>query len=164
MLTFVQWTGTATTGRPHCGYFVPSIKIAQYLRAGCEMTILLADIHAILDNLKSTPELVAERVKFYRFVIQAILEAVGVSTDKLRFVTGSSYQLTPAYTMDVYKLASVVTEANAKHAGAEIVKQTDNAPLSGLMYPILQVLDEQHLGVDAQFGGWYYGRGGGRED
>lgn len=36
--------GTATTGRPHCGYFVPSIKIAQYLAAGCDVTILLADI------------------------------------------------------------------------------------------------------------------------
>ena len=41
----------------------------------------------------------------------------------------------------------------AKKAGAEIVKQSDNAPLSGLLYPILQVLDEQYLDVDAQFGG-----------
>ncbi|KAK8086822.1 tyrosyl-tRNA synthetase- class Ib [Apiospora phragmitis] len=44
-------------------------------------------------------------------------------------------------------------EHDAKKAGAEIVKQTANAPLSGLLYPILQVLDEQYLDVDAQFGG-----------
>ena len=42
---------------------------------------------------------------------------------------------------------------SAKKAGAEVVKQTSNAPLSGLLYPILQILDEQHLKVDAQFGG-----------
>lgn len=148
----IYW-GTATTGRPHCGYFVPAIKIAQYLAAGCHVTILLADIHGFLDNLKAPIELVELRVEFYRFVITAIFKAVGVSTEKLKFVQGSSYQKSPEYIMDVYKLSSVISEHDAKRAGAEVVKQTDNAPLSGLLYPILQVLDEQYLDVDAQFGG-----------
>lgn len=71
----------------------------------------------------------------------------------LSFVLGSSYQKTAGYIMDVYKLSSLVSEHDAKKAGAEIVKQSDNAPLSGLLYPILQCLDEQYLNVDAQFGG-----------
>lgn len=145
--------GTATTGRPHCGYFVPAIKIAQYLAAGCDMTILLADIHAVLDNLKSSVELVGHRVDFYEKVITAIFKAVGVPTERLKFVKGSSYQKSSDYIMDIYKLTSIVSEHDAKRAGAEVVKQTDNAPLSGLLYPILQVLDEQYLDVDAQFGG-----------
>ncbi|OAA47098.1 tyrosyl-tRNA synthetase [Metarhizium rileyi] len=148
----IYW-GTATTGRPHCGYFVPAIKIAQFLAAGCDVTILLADIHGFLDNLKAPIELVEQRVHFYRYVITAMLEAVGVSTEKLRFVQGSSYQKSPGYIMDLYKLTSLVSEHDAKRAGAEVVKQTANAPLSGLLYPILQVLDEQYLDVDAQFGG-----------
>lgn len=149
----VSHAGTATTGRPHCGYFVPAIKIAQFLAAGCDVTILLADIHGFLDNLKAPIELVEQRVHFYRYVITAMLEAVGVSTEKLRFVQGSSYQKSPEYCMDLYKMTSLVSEHDAKRAGAEIVKQTTNAPLSGLLYPILQVLDEQYLDVDAQFGG-----------
>ena len=32
----VYW-GTATTGRPHIGYFVPMTKIADFLHAGCEV-------------------------------------------------------------------------------------------------------------------------------
>ncbi|QUC18069.1 uncharacterized protein UV8b_02310 [Ustilaginoidea virens] len=148
----IYW-GTATTGRPHCGYFVPAIKIAQFLAAGCQVTILLADIHGFLDNLKAPIELVEQRTHFYRHVITAILEAVGVSTEKLRFVQGSSYQKSPEYIMDLYKMTSLVSEHDAKRAGAEVVKQTANAPLSGLLYPILQVLDEQYLDVDAQFGG-----------
>ena len=32
----VYW-GTATTGRPHIGYFVPMAKIADFLQAGCEV-------------------------------------------------------------------------------------------------------------------------------
>ena len=46
-----------------------------------------------------------------------------------------------------------MTEHDAKKAGAEVVKQVDSALLSGLLYPGLQALDEQYLGVDFQFGG-----------
>lgn len=55
--------------------------------------------------------------------------------------------------MDVYRLAALTSEHDAKKAGAEIVKQSANAPLSGLLYPILQVLDEEYLKVDAELGG-----------
>lgn len=58
--------------------------------------------------------------------------------------------------MDVYRLASLVTEHDAKKAGAEVVKQSDASPLSGLLYPVLQVLDEQHLNADVQFGGLFF--------
>ena len=34
--------GTAPTGRPHIGYFVPLTKIADFLRAGVEVKVLLA--------------------------------------------------------------------------------------------------------------------------
>lgn len=57
------------------------------------------------------------------------------------------------YTLDVYRLSSIVTEHDAKKAGAEVVKQVANPLLSGLLYPGLQALDEQYLEVDAQFGG-----------
>ncbi|EEP76194.1 tyrosyl-tRNA synthetase [Uncinocarpus reesii 1704] len=148
----IYW-GTATTGRPHCGYFVPIVKLAHFLRAGCHIKILLADIHGFLDNLKAPIELVNFRADYYRYVITALLEAVHVPTDKLEFVLGSSYQLSAKYTMDLFRLSSVVTEHDAKKAGAEVVKQVENAVLSGLIYPLMQALDEEHLGVDAQFGG-----------
>jgi hypothetical protein len=145
--------GTATTGKPHVGYFPAAVKIAQLLAAGCEVTILLADVHAFLDSLKAPFELVENRVKYYQRIITAILESVGVSTEKLEFVLGSSYQRSSDYVMDVYRLSALITEKDCKKAGAEIVKQSDNAPLSGLLYPILQVLDEEYLKADAELGG-----------
>lgn len=129
------------------------VKIAHFLRAGCEVTILLADIHGFLDNLKAPIELVNHRAKYYQFVITSLLKSVNVPIERLHFVFGSSYQTSPEYTMDLYRLSSVVTEHDAKKAGAEVVKQVDNPTLSGLVYPLMQALDEQHLGVDAQFGG-----------
>ncbi|KAI9832812.1 MAG: hypothetical protein M1826_000978 [Phylliscum demangeonii] len=148
----IYW-GTATTGRPHCGYFVPVVKIAHFLRAGCAVKILLADIHGFLDNLKAPLELVNFRAEYYRLVITALLKAVNVPIDQLEFVLGSSYQLSQKYTMDLFRLSSVVTEHDAKKAGSEVVKQVASPFLSGLIYPLMQSLDEEYLDVDAQFGG-----------
>ncbi|KAA8893168.1 tRNA synthetases class I-domain-containing protein [Sphaerosporella brunnea] len=148
----IYW-GTAPTGRPHCGYFVPMVKIAHFLQAGCEVKVLLADIHAFLDNMKAPLELVAHRAKYYELVIKSVLRAIGVSIEKLTFVKGSDYQLKQEYTMDLFRLSSIVTEHDAKKAGAEVVKQVASPLLSGLIYPLMQALDEEHLGVDAQFGG-----------
>lgn len=114
---------------------------------------MITDIHAFLDNLKAPLELVAHRTKYYTFLIRAIFDSIGIPTSKLRFVEGSSYQLTKEYNLDNYKLCATVTEHDAKKAGAEVVKQVDTALLSGLLYPGLQALDEQYLGVDFQFGG-----------
>ena len=43
------------------------------------------------------------------------------------------------YTLDMYRLSSLVTEHDAKKAGAEVVKQVSHPLLSGLLYPGLQV-------------------------
>lgn len=148
----VYW-GTATTGKPHIAYFVAMSKIADFLSAGCEVTILFADLHAYLDNMKAPWELLKLRTEYYEASIKAMLTSIGVSLEKLRFVKGTDYQLSKEYTLDVYRLSSVVTEHDARKAGAEVVKQVSHPLLSGLLYPGLQALDEQYLGVDAQFGG-----------
>ncbi|KAI0704967.1 tyrosyl-tRNA synthetase [Cytidiella melzeri] len=145
--------GTAPTGRPHIGYFVPLTKIADFLRAGVEVTILLADVHAFLDNLKAPLELVAHRTKYYQYILLSVFKSLGIPTSKLRFVEGSSYQLTKEYNMDNYRLCAIVSEHDAKKAGAEVVKQVESPLLSGLLYPGLQALDEQYLDCDFQFGG-----------
>ncbi|XP_044523928.1 tyrosine--tRNA ligase, cytoplasmic isoform X2 [Gracilinanus agilis] len=148
----IYW-GTATTGKPHVAYFVPMSKIADFLKAGCEVTILFADLHAYLDNMKAPWELLELRTSYYENVIKSMLESIGVSLEKLKFVKGTDYQLSKEYTLDVYRLSSMVTQHDAKKAGAEVVKQVEYPLLSGLLYPGLQALDEEYLKVDAQFGG-----------
>lgn len=51
--------------------------------------------HGFLDNLKAPIELVNYRATYYKFCVTEILKAVGVPTDKLEFVLGSSYQKSP---------------------------------------------------------------------
>ncbi|XP_041980399.1 tyrosine--tRNA ligase, cytoplasmic [Aricia agestis] len=148
----IYW-GTATTGRPHVAYFVPMSKIADFLKAGCEVTILFADLHAYLDNMKAPWDLLALRTQYYEAAIKAMLTSLGVPLEKLKFVRGTEYQLSKEYTLDVYRMSSVITDHDAKKAGAEVVKQVEHPLLSGLLYPGLQALDEEYLKVDAQFGG-----------
>ena len=148
----IYW-GTAPTGKPHLGYFVPIFKIADFLRAGSEVTILFANMHAYLDNMKTNWELLEKRTQFYELLIKTMLERANVSIDKLKFVKGTDFQLQQKYTLDMYKLSALTTTRDTQRAGADVVKQTDTPKMSGLLYPILQALDEEYLEVDAQFGG-----------
>jgi len=155
----------------HLGYFPPLAKLADFLTAGVEVKVLLAgqsdpvcdiksiltllfpDVHAFLDNLKAPIELVARRVDYYRLLLTSVLRSLGIPLELLTFVVGSSYQYSPEYNMDKYKLCAVTTEHDARKAGAEVVKQVTSPLLSGLLYPLLQALDEEYLKVDFQFGG-----------
>jgi tyrosyl-tRNA synthetase len=123
------------------------------LKLSRQVTLLLADIHAFLDNMNAPLELVNHRTKYYEHIVKTLLKSIGVPIDNLRFVVGSSYQLSKEYAMDNFRLAASVTEHDAKKAGSEVVKQVESPLLSGLIYPGMQALDEQYLGVDAQFGG-----------
>lgn len=148
----VYW-GTAPTGKPHLGYFVPMIKIADLLEAGCHVTILFANMHAYLDNMKTSWDLLAKRTEYYEFLIREMLIFLEVPLNKLKFVEGTDFQLQEKYTLDMYKLSALSSTRDTKKAGADVVKQLETPKMSGLLYPILQALDEEYLKVDAQFGG-----------
>jgi len=148
----IYW-GTATTGRPHVAYFVPMAKIADFLRADCEVTVLLANLHGYLDSQKAPWDLLDARTEYYERIIVSMLHSIGVSTEKLRFVRGTEYELGPNFSQDVFKLIAQTTLHDAKKAGAEVVKQMSDPLIGSLLYPLLQSLDEEYLGCDAQFGG-----------
>ena len=151
--TFSLYWGTAPTGRPHIAYFTPMTKIADFLKAGCDVTILFANLHAYLDNMKAPWELLQKRTEYYEVLIKGMLKALKVPLEKLRFVCGTEYQLKENYTACVYQIIGMTSTHDAGKAGCEVVKQTSDPLISGIIYPLLQALDEEFLGVDAQFGG-----------
>jgi len=147
----VAYLGTAITGRPHVGYFMWGLKVADLLKAGFKVKILLADLHGALDN---TPwALLEHKYNYYKKIIPLMIQAMGVDTKDLEFVKGSEFQLKPEYMFDVLQLSSYVSVHDAHKAASEVVKLGDNPRLSGLIYPLMQAMDEQYLGVDLQFGG-----------
>ncbi|RFN52116.1 tyrosyl-trna synthetase [Fusarium flagelliforme] len=148
----IYW-GTATTGKPHCGYFVPMVKIAELLHAGCHVKILIADVHGFLDSLNVPFERIAPRSDYYQFIIKSLLRSIGVSTDRLEFVIGSSFQWSEAYNKDCRIIKRDNRLSTLHKAAAEVVKLDDDPLSGGLDYPVMQALDEEYLDVDAELGG-----------
>jgi tyrosyl-tRNA synthetase len=146
----VYW-GTAITGKPHAAYFFPALKIADLLKAGFRVKVLLADLHGALDN---TPWIILDkRYDYYEKIIPLLIKAMGVEIKNLEIVKGSEFELKPEYMFDVLRLSSVVSMRDSKRAASDVVKFGDNPKLSGFIYPLMQAVDEQYLEVDAQLGG-----------
>ena len=147
----VAYIGTAPTGKPHVGYFVWGLKVADFLKAGLKVKILLADLHAALDNTPWT--LLEKRYDYYSKVIPLLIKTLGVDTKNLEIIKGSDFQLKPEYMYDVLQLSSFVSVHDSMKAASEVVKMGENPKLSGLIYPIMQAMDEQYLEADIQLGG-----------
>jgi len=148
---FTVYWGTAITGSISIAYFFPMLKIADFLKASCKVKILLADFHGALDN---TPwDELEKKYNYYKEAITQILKTLNVPTTKLEFVKGSKFQLDKKYFEDLLKMSTYASVHDSKKAGSEVVKQTNNPKLSGLIYPLMQSLDEEYLKADAQLGG-----------
>ncbi|MAG07259.1 tyrosine--tRNA ligase [Candidatus Pacearchaeota archaeon] len=145
------YLGTAITGRPHIGYFIWVLKLGDFLKAGFKVKILLADLHGALDG--TSWEVLDKRYEYYKAVIPLMFKAIGVDTKNLEFVKGSEFQLKPEYMYDVLQMSTNNSVNDTKRAAAEVVKMGENPKLAGLIYPIMQALDEQYLDVDVQYGG-----------
>jgi len=148
----IYW-GTMPTGSVSLAYFFPMLKIADFLRAGCKVKILLADLHALLDGIPF--DLVEKRYNYYKEAILLILKTIGVDAKKLEFVKGSELQLNKNYFNDLLRLSTFTSIRNSTKAASEAVKTAkgENVLLSGMIYPLMQALDEEYLKVDAQLAG-----------
>jgi tyrosyl-tRNA synthetase len=141
---------TAPTGKPHIAYFVPLLKLADFAKAGVDVTILFCDLYAFLVNYKHSLEVVAARTAYYKHLVRAVLHTLGVPDSKVHFVDGSSYELNKEFSLDNYKLSVLITDQDIRATADEYAKA---ARMSVLMCPNLPCLAEEYLDSDFQFGG-----------
>lgn len=146
----IYW-GTTPTGRPSIAYLLPALKIADFLKAGFHVKILLADIHAALDNVPW--EILNKRYNYYKRIIPLIIKATGADVKNLEIIKGSEIQLNSKYMLDLLKMSSYVSVHDATKAASDVVKMGENPKLSGIIYPLMQSLDEEYLKADCQLGG-----------
>jgi tyrosyl-tRNA synthetase len=145
---FSIYYGISPTGPFHIGYLIPLGKLYEILSAGIASgKILIADIHAALDDLKTPWEKTQERANYYKKCVELCFP-----WENIKLVLGSSFQKKSEYQMDVLKLSTYATISRATRAASEVTRMK-NPKVSELIYPIMQALDEEYLGVDAQIGG-----------
>ena len=147
------YVGYAPTGRIHIGYLFPLNKIVDFQKAGIEVTVLVADLHAYLDDRKTPWQKLRYRAEVYQKTIQSAIKVLGGDPRKIRFVIGSSFQLKANYFTPVLQMAGDITLARAKRAASEVVRFGNEPRLGGFLYPLMQTQDIVGLGADIAFGG-----------
>jgi len=147
------YIGYAPTGEMHIGHFTTMRKLADFLDAGVEVTVLVADLHAHLDDEKSPFDLLEARSAYYETAIEGMIEAAGGDPERVSFVRGTEYQLEEPYTLDLYRMMAETTISRTQRAGSEVVRESDNPKLGGLTYTLMQSLDVGALEADIAYGG-----------
>lgn len=148
----IYW-GVSPIDCVNVNHLIPLIHIAKFIKAGCYVKILIADLHGYLE--KNIPhEYLGMKSTEYIFNVKKILKKLDVDTTKIEFVVGANFQLRPEYSLDIMRLMSNTTIEDAVFAGSDILKCTlkGSDPMTSLMYPIMQALDEHYMNVDAHFG------------
>jgi len=135
----VVYCGYEVSGPLHLGHFVTITKLIDLEKAGFKVKVLLADVHTSLN--RKTPEIGAWK---------KTLKAIGL---KAEFVLGSDFQFKKEYQLDVMKLAQNSTIKRGLRSMQEIARDVDNATISQLWYPLMQVADIKYLGCDVALGG-----------
>ncbi|PSP93947.1 tyrosine--tRNA ligase [Halobacteriales archaeon QS_4_62_28] len=147
------YIGLAPTGEMHIGHLTTIRKLADLLKADIGVTVLVADLHAHLDDEKSPFDLLDARSAYYEETIRGMIEAAGEDPDDVSFVRGTEFQLNEEYTLEMYRMAAETTLARARRAGSEVVRESDSPNLGGLLYPLMQSLDVDALDADIAYGG-----------
>ncbi len=147
------YIGYAPTGEMHIGHFTTMRKLADFLRAGVDVTVLIADLHAHLDDNKSPFDLLDARSAYYETAIEGMIEAAGADPEDVTFVRGTDFQLDEEYTLEMYRMAAETTISRTQRAASEVVRESDSPNLGGLIYPLMQTLDVKALDADIAYGG-----------
>ena len=141
------YVGYEPSGVLHLGHLLTANKLIDLQRAGFDVVVLLADVHAYL-NGKGTFEEIRETAEQMR----AQFLAYGLDEDATEFVYGSSYQLEEDYGLDLHAMAVETTLNRAQRAMAEI-QSGETATVSHVVYPLMQALDIEYLDLDLAVGG-----------
>ena len=141
----VIYCGYEPNGPMHLGHFVTITKLMDFEKVGFKVIILLADVHAFL-NRKGSEEEIKKEVENWRKTIKAI----GLNAE---VVLGSSFQFEKEYQLDVMRLAQASTINRGLRSMQEIARDVENATISQLLYPLMQVVDIKYLKVDVAEGG-----------
>jgi tyrosyl-tRNA synthetase len=115
--------------------------------------VLIADLHAHLDDEKSPFELLDARSRYYREAIRGMIAAAGADPGEITFVRGTDYELDEEYALELYRMAAETTIARTQRAASEVVRESESPNLGGLLYPLMQSLDVKALEADIAYGG-----------
>jgi tyrosyl-tRNA synthetase len=131
--------------------FVIAAKLRDLVDAGFDVTVLLADWHAYIND-KLGGDL--ERIRTCARYFEDCFRALGVP-GSVRYVTATELVATPDYWMNVVRVSKAASVARIKRALTIMGRKEEEADLdaSKLIYPAMQVTDIHQLDLDLALGG-----------
>ena len=118
-------------------------KIVDLIKLGHTITILIADIHTILNNTNISIE---NETKIFISNLWKMIDSYILTEEersKINIIKGSQFQLDSNYILDMYKLISI--HGSIKDYCKDFELDINNISFNTILDPILQTLDEEHI-------------------
>lgn len=134
----------------HIGHFVGAIPVLKLAKHGFKAIILLADLHALVNDKGDMSE-IEEYAKLDKRAFEKLAAKVGAQ-GKLEYKLGTEFE-DQSYFIQLLRLAKAVNLSDAQKSMDEISKSSVSKKTSSAIYPLMQVMDIGVLGVDVAVGG-----------
>ncbi|PIO08521.1 tyrosine--tRNA ligase [Candidatus Pacearchaeota archaeon CG10_big_fil_rev_8_21_14_0_10_34_12] len=141
----VIYCGYETSGDIHLGHLVSMTKLLDLQKAGLKVKVLFADWHTYL-NQKGEWEFINKQLKKWE-------KGFAASGIRAEFVKGSKIQRNLDYIDDVFKLAVKNTLNRGLRSMQTVARNIEDAKISQVIYPLMQITDFKYLKVDGALGG-----------
>jgi tyrosyl-tRNA synthetase len=142
----VIYCGYETSGPIHLGHLVSLTKLLDLQKAGFKVKILFADWHTYL-NQKGDWDFIREEVEKWKKGI------IASDLDSVEFILGSEMERNLEYIDDVFRLATKNTLNRGLRSMQTVARDIENAKISQVIYPLMQIVDFKYLKVDGALGG-----------
>ncbi len=136
----VVYCGYECSGEIHLGHLVTILKLLDLQKAGIKVKILLADWHTWL-NQKGDWAFVNKQLSSW----EKGFKSVGLRAE---VVKGTSFQRKQEYIDDVLKMALDITINRGVRAMQQVARDIENAKISQVIYPLMQIEDVKALKVN----------------
>lgn len=142
----VIYCGYEPSGDIHLGHLVSMTKLLDLQNAGFKIKVLFADWHAYLNQKGDWKSIESEAKKWEKW-----FKDFGLM--KAEFVKGSDIQRNLNYIDDVFNLALKNTINRGLRSMQTVARDIENAKISQVIYPLMQIADFKYLKVDGALGG-----------
>lgn len=135
------YCGYEPSGEIHLGHLVTIVKLLDFQKAGITPIVLLANWHAWL-NKKGDWKFLDKQVEMWKKGIKA------AGLTKAKFVKGTDFQRKEKYIDDVMTLGLSVGINRGLKSMQVVARDIENAKISQIIYPLMQIEDIKSLDVD----------------
>jgi tyrosyl-tRNA synthetase len=146
------YIGFEPSGTAHVGWMVCTDAIRRLAAAGFDVTVLLADWHAQINDKLGGDLAAIQRCGAY---MEEAFEALGVAPGTVTYRYANEFAKDPAYWAMVVKVMHGTTLARMRRAMTIMGRKEEegDADMSKFLYPAMQVADIFHMGIKLAMGG-----------